>query len=117
MNYPNIVVRLSKESLRIVWTIKKGKNYPDFLATVRLPTQQINEYVSVNGGFHLRGNEIGVDAPRGEVCVVEFRDPSSQKLFAVYKPKSLKVAMPNKIFGGLGSLLIYTANDSIPIRC
>ena len=91
----------------------KNKNYPDFLATVRLPTQRINDYVSVNGGFHLRGNEIGVDAPRGEVCVVEFRDPNSQKILAVYKPKSLKVALPNKIFGGLGSLLIFTANDSI----
>ena len=72
-----------------------------------------NEYVSVNGGFHPGGNEIGVDAPRGEVCVVEFWDPSSQKLLAVYKPKSLKVAMPTALFGGLGSLLIYTANDSI----
>ena len=69
--------------------------------------------MSVNGGFHLTGNEIGVDAPRGEVCIVEFRDPSSQKLLALYKPKSLKVAVPNKIFGGLGSLILFTANDSI----
>lgn len=91
----------------------RDKNYPDFLASVRLPTQQINDYVSVNGGFHLRGNEIGVDAPRGEVCIVEFRHPTTQKLLALYKPKSLKVALPNKIFGGLGSLLLFTANDSI----
>ena len=84
-------MRHSQESLKIDLIIKtRNKYYPDFLATVRLPTQQINDYVSVNGGFHLTGNEIGVDAPRGEVCVVEFRDPSSQKLLALYKPKSLK---------------------------
>ena len=114
MNYP----KYSRESFPGVFKDRldnqnRDKNYPDFLATVRLSTQQINDYVSVNGGFHLTGNEIGVDAPKGEICVVEFRDPSSQKLLALYKPKSLKVAVPNKIFGGLGSLIIFTANDSI----
>jgi len=92
---------------------KKNKYFPDFLAQVRLPKQRINHVVSVDGGFHLRGNEIGVDAPAGEVCVVEFRHPSTQNLIALYKPKSLKVAMPNKIFGGIGSLVFYTKSDSI----
>lgn len=91
----------------------KNQYFPDFLAQVRLPKQRINDIVSVDGGFHLRGNEIGVDAPAGEVCIVEFRDPETQKLIGLYKPKSLKVALPNKIFGGIGSLVFYTNSDSI----